>query len=350
MLQTIDVLFYKFRFLLAGLTALVLLIVFSALITSVGSNSLLDARAGKQSSTSVSYVSDSPNIVTSGAYAATEKTKQTLITAGTNLYGGCRAVTSVSSSLGMGVVHGSAGAVKGVGSAIGFVARGSFSAVAFAFRVQTNALMFVFRLPAKAVHPLTSSQAVSALIRPSEDNPVPVIKTELSPEMVARITAQAQQDAQDQQKVAAEQAAQLAANRGLRGAIVAGDPHHGGYPTKWDTAAQDSMLDSWGMYNRECVSYAAWKVYQTYGNMPFWGGIGNANQWLGNARAAGIATGNTPQVNSVAISMRGYYGHAMWVEKVSGDMVYVSQYNYDLHGHYSEMWVDAGSFSYIYFK
>jgi hypothetical protein len=38
------------------------------------------------------------------------------------------------------------------------------------------------------------------------------------------------------------------------------------------------------------------------------------------------------------------------VEKVEGNMIYVSQYNYDLHGHYSEMWINGGNLTYIYFK
>src|SRR6202012_3802329 len=135
--------------------------------------------------------------------------------------------------------------------------------------------------------------------------------------------------AAQQQEIAQLQAAQLTANQSLDGSIVAGDPTHGGYPAAWDNARQDSTLDNWGMYNRECVSYAAWKVYQTYGSMPYWGGEGNANEWPGDARRAGIPTGSTPEPRSVAISMRGYYGHAMWVEKVSGNMIYVSQYNYD---------------------
>jgi hypothetical protein len=40
----------------------------------------------------------------------------------------------------------------------------------------------------------------------------------------------------------------------------------------------------------------------------------------------------------------------MWVEAISGDMVYVSQYNYDLNGQYSEMWVNGSNFTYIYFQ
>jgi surface antigen len=164
-----------------------------------------------------------------------------------------------------------------------------------------------------------------------------------------------QKSAYDQQiqnnnsQIVALRAAQLAANRSLGGHAVAGDPGHGGYPTYLDAASEDSLVDPWGMYNRECVSYTAWKTYQTYGYMPYWGGVGNANQWPGDARAAGIPTGSIPKVHSVAISMGGAYGHAMWVEAVSGSMIYVSQYNYDLAGHYSEMWVNGGSFTYIYF-
>ncbi len=150
-------------------------------------------------------------------------------------------------------------------------------------------------------------------------------------------------------QISALRAAQLAANRRLGGTAEAGDPNHGGYPAYWDRAFQDSLLDSWGMLNRECVSYTAWKVYEAYGYMPYWGGVGNANQWPGDAQAAGIPTGSTPKPGSVAISMGGAYGHAMWVEGVSGDYIRVSQYNYDLAGHYSEMTINGSGLIYIYF-
>lgn len=150
-------------------------------------------------------------------------------------------------------------------------------------------------------------------------------------------------------QIASLRAQQLAANHRLGGNVVSGDPGHGGYPGVWDNAPQDSMLDNWGMLNRECVSYTAWKVYQAYGYMPYWGGSGNANQWPGDAAAAGIPTGSVPKVGSVAISMAGGYGHAMWVEAVNGNSIYVSQYNFDLAGHYSEMSVNGSGFTYIYF-
>jgi surface antigen len=149
-------------------------------------------------------------------------------------------------------------------------------------------------------------------------------------------------------------AAQAAANKSLGGGVIAGDPGHGGYPARWDNAAQDTMVDNWGMYNRECVSYTAWKVYSTYGYMPYWGGSGNANQWPGDARAAGIPTSSTPKADSVAIWNVGAFGHAMWVEAVNPDgSLWVSQYNYDYQGHYSEMAVSASmarNLTYIYFN
>ncbi|HVS79213.1 MAG TPA: CHAP domain-containing protein [Candidatus Saccharimonadales bacterium] len=149
-------------------------------------------------------------------------------------------------------------------------------------------------------------------------------------------------------EIASLRAQQAALNQQLGGVPVAGDPGHGGYPAVWNNAPQDSMLDSWDMYNRECVSYTAWKVYQTFGtNVQY--GFGNANQWPGHARAKGIPTGSTPKVHSVAIWNVGAFGHAMWVEGVSGNTVYVSQYNYDYQGHYSEMSISASGLTFIYF-
>ncbi|HXR49870.1 MAG TPA: CHAP domain-containing protein [Verrucomicrobiae bacterium] len=123
-----------------------------------------------------------------------------------------------------------------------------------------------------------------------------------------------------------------------------GDPGNGGYPSAWAYAPQDSMIDSWGMYNRECVSYTAFKVHQDYlsgrdsHDMPWWGGSGNANEWPGDARAAGIPVDSNPTPGSIAISTAGFFGHAMYVEAVNGNEIYVQQYNQQLTGQYSEGW------------
>lgn len=134
-----------------------------------------------------------------------------------------------------------------------------------------------------------------------------------------------------------------------------GDPNNGGYPRIWANAPQDSMIDDWGMYNRECVSYAAFKVHQDFlsgknrHDMPYWGGIGNANQWDDNARAYGITVNSTPSPGSIAISNAGAYGHAMYVQAVSGNRIYVQQYNQMLNGQYSEGWRFTTGLVFIHF-
>ncbi len=161
-----------------------------------------------------------------------------------------------------------------------------------------------------------------------------------------------QQIQANQSQISSLRQQQAIANHRLGGNDVAGDPNHGGYPAKWDyPVPQDSELDSWGMLNRECVSYTAWKVYQTFGYMPYWGGVGNAKQWPGDAQSAGIPTGSTPKVHSVAISTGGAFGHAMWVESINGNgTINVSQYNKSLTGMYSETYgINPSGLIFIYF-
>jgi surface antigen len=146
-----------------------------------------------------------------------------------------------------------------------------------------------------------------------------------------------------------QQAIELArrfAGSGLTGGAVCG----GGYPGRWCNAGQDTLIDNWGMYNRECVSYAAFKVAVSGRTMPYWGGRGNANQWPGNARAAGIPVDGSPRDGDIAISMAGPYGHAMYVEAVlGGGKIHVSQYNYGNNGEYSEMTINAAGLYFIHF-
>lgn len=148
---------------------------------------------------------------------------------------------------------------------------------------------------------------------------------------------------------------QIIANTRYNVGNFKGDAGNGGYPNDWAYAAQDSLLDSWGMYNRECVSYTAFKVHQDFlsgkndHDMPYWGGIGNANQWDDNARDAGIPVDNNPTPGSIAVSNAGFYGHVMYVEAVKGDQIYIQQYNQQLNGQYSEGWRYATGLVFIHF-
>jgi peptidoglycan hydrolase CwlO-like protein len=172
-----------------------------------------------------------------------------------------------------------------------------------------------------------------------------------------------QQIQSNQSQIAVLRAQQIAANRKLVGTghVDFSGSCGGSYPASasgpygtWGcNFGLDNTIDNWGMYNRECVSYTAWMVYKTYGYMPYWGGNGDANMWPGDARAAGISTGSTPKVNSVAIYMGGAsdpWGHAMWVRSVNGDgTITVDQYNLYYDGNFYETTVSAAGLVYIYF-
>lgn len=146
-----------------------------------------------------------------------------------------------------------------------------------------------------------------------------------------------------------QQAAILAAQFG--GNVTGGGACGGGYPSRWCVPPRDSVIDSWGMYNRECVSYTAFKVSSSGRYMPYWGGHGNAKQWPGNAQGAGIPVdyGSGARAGDVAISMSGPYGHAMYVESVSGNSVFVSQYNFGNDGEYSTMTIPQAGLYFIHF-
>jgi peptidoglycan hydrolase CwlO-like protein len=172
------------------------------------------------------------------------------------------------------------------------------------------------------------------------------------------------QIASNQSQIASLRAAQAAANRRLdsTGQVITSGSCGGSYPASasgsygpWgcnyahtsDNVPGCSYLDSWGMCNRECVSYTAWMVYETYGINAT--GFGNANQWPGSATRAGIPTGSTPKVGSVAIYGGGSFGHAMWVVGVSGNQIHVYSYNDGYDGNYYDHWVNASGLTYIYF-
>ena len=126
----------------------------------------------------------------------------------------------------------------------------------------------------------------------------------------------------------------------------------GGYPGKWCNIPMDTVLDSWGMYNRECVSYTAFRVANSGRNMPGWGwqSRGNANQWDDNARREGISVDGNPRAGDVAISNSGFYGHAMYVESVnSNGTINISQYNASWDGRYSTNTISKGSLVFIHF-
>jgi peptidoglycan hydrolase CwlO-like protein len=94
--------------------------------------------------------------------------------------------------------------------------------------------------------------------------------------------------------------------------------------------------DRWGYCTRQCVSYAAWAVEASGREAPMY--YGNAKEWVSAAYNDGVTVSRIPQPGDVAISTSGYWGHAMYVEKVEASRIYVSQYNAGLDGRFSYQW------------
>ncbi len=71
---------------------------------------------------------------------------------------------------------------------------------------------------------------------------------------------------------------------------------------------------------------------------------GNATNWYANAQRSGYSVGSVPKAGAIGW----VYGHVVYVEAVKGNMVYISERNYDYRGSYRERWVTASSYRYIY--
>jgi peptidoglycan DL-endopeptidase CwlO len=174
------------------------------------------------------------------------------------------------------------------------------------------------------------------------------------------------QTAQNQQKLDDLIAAQLLANSGSgNGAIIAGATSYpyANWPFSMSTApgcVNGDGPDAWGYCTRQCVSYAAWAVAHSGRQAPVdWG---DARDWVAAALKAGVPvysfnnvdgysgvhTGG-PRDGDVAISTAGAWGHAMYIEDVSGTQIYVSQYNANLDGEFSHQWRDASNYYFIRF-
>jgi surface antigen len=176
----------------------------------------------------------------------------------------------------------------------------------------------------------------------------------------SNLLAQTQGQEAAYQQIASQKNSQIAVLRAQQAAAnlkwggnVSYQPRGGGYPSYWADIPMDSTLDDWLMYNRECVSYTAFRIGASGRYQPT--GFGNANQWPGNARARGISVDQSPQAGDVAVWPVGYYGHVMYVEAVMGDgSIYISEYNFDWTGRYSERVISSGTwraqgFEFIHF-
>jgi peptidoglycan hydrolase CwlO-like protein len=128
----------------------------------------------------------------------------------------------------------------------------------------------------------------------------------------------------------------------------------GGYPY---CQPQDSIVDPWDLYNRECVSYVAWALEQRFGKyVGGFSGQGNAYEWPSSApRFSGAYRTYDPQPgDAVVLPQSGGFapiGHLMIIESVGNDgWIHVSQFNFYGTGQYSTMDIRNSGVIYLRFQ
>jgi hypothetical protein len=135
------------------------------------------------------------------------------------------------------------------------------------------------------------------------------------------------------------------------GGVIAGDD----YPAAWKRAGKDAFATAFGL-NRECVSFAAWKVYRDAGGRAVptgtappadWPrfsinvdrGWGNAGAWGRYAATHGVRVDGNPTVGAIAhwiASGAMKVGHVGVVKAVNRDgSIDIEQYNLREDGRYS---------------
>lgn len=123
-----------------------------------------------------------------------------------------------------------------------------------------------------------------------------------------------------------------------------------GYPY---CGVQDSFADPWGLYNRECVSYAAWRIEKVYGRkVNHFMGRGNAYEWVYSAKATRVYDPKPGDAVVLPI-VSGFapVGHLMVVESEprADGWIRVSQYNFYGSGQYSTMDIKASGVVFLRF-
>ncbi|SEF37386.1 hypothetical protein SAMN05421837_113216 [Amycolatopsis pretoriensis] len=96
------------------------------------------------------------------------------------------------------------------------------------------------------------------------------------------------------------------------------------YPAKWRNVPQDSVVDDWNMYNRECVSWAAFTIAR-HGESA--NNYGDAKYWDDNARNHGYRVDNKPTAGSIAQTDNGCYGHYLVHDVSTSSFRYIHFYN-----------------------
>ena len=125
------------------------------------------------------------------------------------------------------------------------------------------------------------------------------------------------------------------------------------YPDRLKNAAQDSLVDPWSFYNRECTSFVAWRLNHDAGIAftNWYDGYhwGDAAIWKTAALNSGVLVDDNPRVGAVAWWAKGSpgssRGHVAWVMSVGSSSITIEEYNYLHAGKYDQRTISTTSSS-----
>lgn len=120
------------------------------------------------------------------------------------------------------------------------------------------------------------------------------------------------------------------------------------YPEPYRSAPKDSLIDPSTCYNRECVSYCAWKIKEITGNWLKRTGGMSAKYWINRLPENGYYEVSSPKETGkyVGVSTAGQYGHVVWFE--SGTTI--SEYNYSIVGGFGVRNINLGAYRWFQIK
>lgn len=101
---------------------------------------------------------------------------------------------------------------------------------------------------------------------------------------------------------------------------------------EWSYKGQVRNPSIGNYYYRNCTDYVAWKLMSLGVPVSKVSGLGNAGMWDNNAASKNLGVGTTPKAGTVGVDER--YGHVVFVEKVSGSTITISEYNWGSTGSY----------------
>ncbi len=123
------------------------------------------------------------------------------------------------------------------------------------------------------------------------------------------------------------------------------------YPSSLKSAAQDSRVDPWNFYNRECTSFVAWRLNHDVGiafhNWYLGHHWGDAAIWKRAALDSGVPVDGVAQRGAIAWWAQGSpgssSGHVAWVIGVTSSSITIEEYNYATRGGYGQRTISTTS-------